>query len=401
MAKYYKFRENLQFTMKEILYGEVFLAKTEELNDPLDSRIVYTFQNDEILLKNFINVLFNFIHFSRFDTDDIATNIYLYFERKNQRKFDYLDLVDFFKSDTFESIVMYYYSIKDKILFNNIVETILSNLNGIMGNNTYISSFTINPNETLMWSHYGNQHKGICLEFSSDYNRLYGNPQWPDMQKIVKPENSQEENRPAIMKFHKVEYGDTPPTINGYKAFHSIVDRSVYENDLFKDYAVNKYSKWSYEDEYRLIDASQCFAQTNINKSAVNRIFYYDQTQLTGLIFGLRVSETDKNEIVSTIIEMRTKLFEFTHILPIFIFYQARLENDNYLINTDYIIKILDFENNEISVEELNKSKENYYSILKELADKYPSKDYAIYKECRISQNSEYLEFLNSQNLIE
>ena len=43
-------------------------------------------------------------------------------------------------------------------------------------NNTLISCFSKSWNSTLMWSHYGDKHKGICVEFDrlkNDFLMLY------------------------------------------------------------------------------------------------------------------------------------------------------------------------------------------------------------------------------------
>ncbi len=81
-----------------------------------------------------------------------------------------------------------------------------------------IYCLTPHPDSTLMWSHYADRHRGICLEFSCDDNALFGFAQ-------------------------QVTYRSTYPNLK----FKYIEEKGLEEIVL------TKAADWSYEDEYRIV----------------------------------------------------------------------------------------------------------------------------------------------------
>ena len=84
-----------------------------------------------------------------------------------------------------------------------------------------ISCFTPHPDKMLMWSHYGDQHRGICIGFDSDELK----------KNVIK--NS--EGHALFSDFRKVEYTNCRPKHGD--------ENSIYKKSL----------EWQYEDEYRLV----------------------------------------------------------------------------------------------------------------------------------------------------
>lgn len=75
------------------------------------------------------------------------------------------------------------------------------------------------PASTLMWSHYGDNHRGICLEFASDNNRLFAG---------------------AFKVVYRSEYPRW--------SVHSIA-----ESGHIPEILVTKSRDWEYEQEYRVL----------------------------------------------------------------------------------------------------------------------------------------------------
>ena len=114
---------------------------------------------------------------------------------------------------------------------------------------------------TLMWSHYASQHKGVCLEFDGSM-----------------PANDILERGIAFMV--NVNY-DRKEIIN----YNFDKERAIV--DLF----TRKWSDWRYEEEVRIIIMDD------------EPIQKFDKRFLTGLIFGCRTSEIDKQSVLDLLQE--------------------------------------------------------------------------------------------------
>lgn len=87
-----------------------------------------------------------------------------------------------------------------------------------------LCSFTENNNNNLMWSHYTDNHKGICIEYKLELFEYL---------KTIE----------GYFTFWKVAYSDTPPTIKGLENINSKVEKIIF----------NKQSEWKYEKEHRIV----------------------------------------------------------------------------------------------------------------------------------------------------
>jgi hypothetical protein len=115
------------------------------------------------------------------------------------------------------------------------------------------SSRDTGPRNTLMWSHYGDSHRGICLQF-------------------------QVSKDPRILRnLVRVSYTDNYPTINWLSSKH-------HEECLSA--ATNKHSKWSYEHEWRYV-----------RLNSANTKVQFSPCFLAGIILGAKVDEATITEI--------------------------------------------------------------------------------------------------------
>lgn len=110
------------------------------------------------------------------------------------------------------------------------------------------------PNDDiLMWAHYADSHRGVCLEFSVR----------------VDP--------PFFTEAQPVRYQDGYPTFN---YFNSTKDERAEKSFLTKS------KHWAYEREFRMIDFT--------NGPGVRR---YPRELLTGVILGCAASSSDEDEV--------------------------------------------------------------------------------------------------------
>jgi hypothetical protein len=127
-----------------------------------------------------------------------------------------------------------------------------------------VACFTPYPNKMLMWSHYGDQHRSVCVGFDSEV--LLENV----------PKNSK--GNPLYTEIKKVQYTKSRPNEEDREA-------------IFK-----KSEEWSYEDEYRIVSsAMQGDPQWgsgiwNIPTSAIKEV-----------IIGARVDRELQVKIVKTV----------------------------------------------------------------------------------------------------
>ncbi len=88
-----------------------------------------------------------------------------------------------------------------------------------------IACFTPHPDKIVMWSHYGDHHRSVCVGIDADI--LF--------EKI--PVNS--DGNKLVARLGKVDYKKSRP--------------KAHDNDVW----LRKSEEWSYEDEYRLISEMQ------------------------------------------------------------------------------------------------------------------------------------------------
>ncbi|MBK9043202.1 MAG: DUF2971 domain-containing protein [Saprospiraceae bacterium] len=114
-----------------------------------------------------------------------------------------------------------------------------------------VCSFTTNNNNILMWSHYANNHKGICLEFITLNERLLSE------------------------MLHPIIYTNKKPIINDFK--------DIMHKGLFR-----KSKNWQYESEWRLLGPAD--EKMNYNPKALSSIY-----------LGAKIEKHDEERILSCI----------------------------------------------------------------------------------------------------
>ena len=127
-----------------------------------------------------------------------------------------------------------------------------------------IFSMTSENDNILMWTHYANSHKGICIRLNVD-----------QFLNFIKNDCVKEK---LLIIWDKVEYQNEYPLLN---PFILNDDEVVLKSLLIKSWY------WKYESEYRFI------LFENPNRAIKIPIGIIDQ-----IIMGCNISESDKGELV-------------------------------------------------------------------------------------------------------
>lgn len=128
-----------------------------------------------------------------------------------------------------------------------------------------IGSFSLTNQETLMWSHYANDHKGVVLRYDFPYDFL--------------------KDEEKILVASRVLYGENPISswlLDNVHLYRD--DHFTFVTELMKKFLTAKAPSWAYEQEARII-------------RPVSGEFGVPRSLLTHVIFGLQTPEKDEELI--------------------------------------------------------------------------------------------------------
>jgi hypothetical protein len=131
-----------------------------------------------------------------------------------------------------------------------------------------VSCFTKSPKEILMWSHYADSFKGMCLIFD---------------RKILMESLSKEN----VIQIFDINYNNELPKIIPKKHGNSYMFQGL--ENVFK----HKQENWKYENEVRL--------QTRFSLENTNNTFRFDKSALKGIITGTKMNGDDLTTLVHLI----------------------------------------------------------------------------------------------------
>jgi hypothetical protein len=203
---FFKYRQLNERTIDNIQNNYIWLAEINSLNDPFECSI--QFDNNECLRKYYSSI--DFYNFFKKLTGQSLTNQDIKRLKHSQEPFlEYKKICN-----------------NKKIPFNlspeeqlNKVQKRWAEIVDETNRNLRICSFSLTKNSLLLWSHYSNEHKGICIEYD-----------------LIDDESIRAFMQPVI-------YSD-----------------KVHQIDLFEEYTLMqmigssliKSTDWEYEQEWRL-----------------------------------------------------------------------------------------------------------------------------------------------------
>lgn len=143
-----------------------------------------------------------------------------------------------------------------------------------------VFSLTERNDDILMWSHYADSHRGICIEFKA----------------------SKMHHVDMMRKAHRVTYQNALPSINFY--LDTLVDK-------LKAYIHTKAAHWSYEQEWRIVDTDGPGLKT------------LPDGLISSVILGHAISKENKRRVLKWI-------SDYPHVVSL---YEARLNKDAYALD--------------------------------------------------------------------
>ena len=254
----YKYQPFTERTLTNLNRREVWFARPETFNDPFDCALALRIEDpsDEELLRQ----------------------LELYQEALGDRALDpvaagYLDAEGRPTAD-----------FKDRV-----VGAAAEQLQGKAQENRTargVTCFSEEPDDLLLWAHYGAGHRGFCLEFDT--------------------------NTELFRKALPVRYDDGLPALNIVQALEGTAPV-----DWMAD-VLTKARCWSYEREWRVIHVEP------------DRPFTYDWRALTAVYFGAAMDDAHKEMIALILAGAPTRLFTFRHRTDTFALEAASIEYTPY-----------------------------------------------------------------------
>ena len=165
------------------------------------------------------------------------------------------------------------------------------------------------PDNILMWSHYSDNHRGICVGFKTSVEGNSLGLQFDDPA-LTYPLTGVSK---GFLPVSKVHYSVSMP---------SIYNRLKDEEDKLQEFLKTKHCEWDYEKERRII-----YPYSLVNKQEIK----FSKSILDKVIFGLKISDSDKNKIFGLV-----KKYFIDSGFDVR-FYQAKM------IKGKYAIELIDF----------------------------------------------------------
>lgn len=172
--------------------------------------------------------------------------------------------------EIYQSVKRVYPNIKKNMLKNNVnLKKAYESYNNDLRKLCYYCSFSKNFDQTeathlLMWSHYANNHKGLCLKIKFNLDDL----------------------NTKVMVFDKIKYEDNRANIKkDDKGEEKIIKTFFYKSKC-----------WKYEDEYRLVETSYLFEENSQENQGVE-IKKVKIGKLEDIYFGLNCYQENIDKI--------------------------------------------------------------------------------------------------------
>ncbi len=363
----FKFQSSSVLSLKTLLYGELFFSSNDELNDPYDTRHPYVFFKNQDrmgrLIKNFMCTDTQVSKSLSCFVKVIDINRISSFLSKTDLLFE--EIISLIESKEFEYLVQDVFAQTRHAESIGVAEIFRKHLKKFiqikLGNLAYIISFSKTCDDPVMWSHYADQHRGMCLCFALNDQLIKVKEGFKNglLQKEYKLKEVNYSplfiTTDAYYGFSKDVFGEDSSTIDPKKNFENL------ENSF-----LTKYESWKYEQEIRMLDfnmlRSQVIGDDLVKWDTNERIFHYDQEQLTGIIFGSRMDSGTKKEVKSIISKVRDGMTDGIKALPIFTFYESKKTFPDYKMKICHT-EGLDSSNRHFEYKDINRVRDDYVKM--------------------------------------
>lgn len=193
----------------------------------------------------------------------------------------------------------------------------------------FIFSASNTRTENLLWSHYAQEHKGICLGFKTI--------QIDSERKKLRTEKIDSNfTKDNFLTFRNIDYSKLSNTQTAFLDLNIVKD--IFDEGKLIEPLIVKHSYWKYEEETRSVILEPHITQYK-NKKVMNKdnekevaginIKFAKET-LKEIIFGLKCPEETKTEIKQVVIDSNYDLDNIT-------FKQIRKSDTEYKLYTEDI----------------------------------------------------------------
>lgn len=228
LTELYKYRPWDTYTKEIILKNQFYLQTVNFFNDPFDCKVNFDLNNvtEKEWIETTKQVVENIVH-KEFRDSLVQVMERAYKDRENK----------------------------------GISEFMLD----LLLNKVGVTCFTISNDNSLMWAHYADSNKGVCLEF--DYS-----------------------DKGDIPFIEKVIYSEDYPTANLFKNFERI-------GEELRRACITKRKKWEYEKEYRMIhtEKAKCYIP-------------FTPKILKGVIYGYKMNGESKKDLIEILKRHKTPI---------------------------------------------------------------------------------------------
>lgn len=322
------------FALESILYGH---DKSKFQPQPIWSSLQKLVKNEDLSYK-----IMNIIGLSGSITEE-KMDILLMITDSTIQQLNLIQHAKFWKS--IKKIDWFYFR-------SSFSQEYLEQLPQLVYPNWYSASFmTVFPSNSVLWGHYGDSHKGICLIFKTDTD---ANQQNPYLILNLSKKDESNSSRPTRFPLENIVYSNEKEseveffkrlwtqsteivvnewycTKDGRKSpFISEINpakdiRLAYWDKLSR-IQTTKTKNWEYENESRIVLHNSFGNYSNPQ----SRTMKYDFNALEGIVFGIKTPTYEKAQIIKIIAEKCKK-----HKRIDFKFYQARYSDKSNIIVSD------------------------------------------------------------------
>ena len=335
---YYRYRPINELSLKELRYNELYFSSTKENNDPYDGNVFLSYKFDLNKWQRLFNVVFARIGLPT----DMLKNIVKKLAQKmiEDDVKTYNDVIDYDYTSALFSID----SNLGKILAYKLSNAIKEFVFIYKPSDMYTVSFSKINDSMLMWSHYASKHKGFCLIFRSIDGCLYQNK---NNKRTAIGRNTPNGIAPHSSfgigdKFHfkDVIYCKECSIIDASRFMaHGVSDYKFKSEEERIAFAEENYNKsfekhicWEYEQESRLVieQPTPWLFGNRFEYTKDERLFYYQPTQLVGIICGAWMDNGIKTRIKEIVNFNREQMWLNVKDDAVFDFvlFQAKISNE-------------------------------------------------------------------------
>lgn len=259
--------------------GELYFSEPKDFNDLFDSTIDFSFEGKEKDINKWLEDFLN--------SNDIDGTVKMKFSKifnsRDKNKYAHV-----------ASELQTYYK------YNRSKEV---GKTGIR-----ICCFTDSWDVSPMWAHYASSNQGICIGFEVKYIESPSKGKWLAL----------DFKEPAIGSNDTTYYPLLPIT---YLVYRPKPQKLFEQDDNYKlkkakEFMLTKHITWQYEEERRILLVPE------ENQETLSKTRHLKQYVIKEIIFGFRMSEDSKRELVDSLNNLDVQLYQI--VLPKNSFYLER-----------------------------------------------------------------------------